>query len=303
MIEKLRKKLGMKWSVVALLVPPSLFGIFFFGISAAVVLTTSVLACMMAGMIVARFNGRKIIPFNAGSIITGLLIGLTLSANTPIYMIISGALVAEFIGKGSIPFFQRNPFNPAIVGRSAIAILETISPISYSADVTTSASALFKDGGGHLSPEFSDLFLGLTKGAIGETSAIILIVVGILMLRYVALKKEPTLAMILTVPVAVFVLPPPVEIIGHAPWVDNPLIYLLGGSTLLLAVFFLTDPMTMPRTKMGGIVFGICVATIGVAGKFYTQTPGWDMYGILIMNAATPTLDKIFRKKKRKETT
>ncbi len=296
LLRQTRSRLGAKWSVVILLLPPSLFGAMHFGPRAAAVLVASVLSCMAAGIMLRALDGRPFDLVRPGSIITGLLMGLTLSAKTPVYMIVIGAFVAEYIGKLTLPWLRRNVLNPAIVGRTAIACLEVVDPIPYddgSPDAVSTASALFKEGGGSAPPEFLDVFLGFTKGAIGETSALILIIVGLLMFRYVVVKRDAAIAMLVTVPLLAMVLPPTIEIIGHAPWVSDPIIYLFGGSTLLMAIFFATDPVTTPATRLGCVIFGVGAATIGVLGKFYTPIPGCDMYGILVMNALTPMLDRM----------
>ena len=295
-LRRVRSLIGVKWSVVILLLPPSLFGAFHFGIRAGAVLIASVLTCMAAGIALRALDGKPFEWARPGSIITGLLIGLTLSGKTPFYMVIVGGFVAEYVGKLTIPWLRRNLFNPAILGRTVVAVLEVADPIPYGdegPDIVSTASALFKEGGGAAEPQFLDVFLGFTKGAIGETSALILIIVGVLMFRYVVVKRDAAVAMLITVPVLAMGLPPTIEIIGHAPWVSDPIIYLFGGSTLLMAVFYATDPVTTPDTRFGCVLFGIGAAAIGVLGKFYTVIPGCDMYGILLMNLCTPMINRL----------
>jgi electron transport complex protein RnfD len=187
---------------------------------------------------------------------------------------------------------RSNCFNPAVIGRTAIAILETIDPIEY-ADISTGASTLFKEAGGLLPPEYINALLGLTKGSIGETSAIILMITGFIMLRYVAVKWQGAVAMIITVPIAVALLPATPEIVGHAPWVVNPILFLIGSPTLLLALFFVTDPATSPNTVAGNVLFGIGVGLFAVLGKLYTSIAGVEMYGILLMNLVSPWLNQL----------
>ena len=162
-------------------------------------------------------------------------------------------------------------------------------------DAVSGASALFKDAGGHLRPYISDVFIGFTRGAIGETSDLVLIFPGILLLWLVVRKRDAPLAMICSVPLLVLALPPGADVVGHAPWAMNPAMYFFSSNTLLLALFFATDPVTTPHTPVGGILFGIGVAAIGVCGRLYTTIPGAEMYGILAMNLAAPELDRIGR--------
>ncbi len=287
-----RARFSAKSCVVQLLLAPTLFGCIYFGLAAFLVVFSSVVTCYLAGIFFCLLQQQPVKWNHPGSILTGLLIGLTCGATTPLYMIIVGGIIAEFIGKILLTSSGRNLFNPAVIGRSAIAILETLDPIEY-ADLSTGASTLFKSAGGLLQPEYINAFLGFTKGSIGETSAIIFLVVGVIMLRYVVVKHHAALAMIITVPIAVALFPPTSEMVGHAPWVADPFLFLIGSPTLLLALFFVTDPATSPNTVAGSIIFGVVIGLLAVLGKLYTTIAGVEMYGILIMNIFVPYLNKL----------
>ncbi len=289
----LRARLGARWCVVALLLLPSAFGIAHFGPRAALVLSTSVLLCVGLGILVRQLEGRPWRLLNAGTIVTGLLLGLTLSADTPLYMILFGAAVAELVGKLPLPGLGRNLFNPAALGRAAVAICEIIAPPQQAVDVLTAPSPLFKDAGGYLPPHLADLLLGLTPGAIGETSALVLLLAGAPMVLWVARKRVATVACVVAVALAVALLPPTSDIAGHAPWVLDPIVYVLGSATLLSAFFFLTDPATAPSTRRGAILFGAGVGVLGVLGRVYTTLPGAEMWALLVMNGLTPALDRL----------
>ena len=295
MIAALRARYGAKWMVVALLLPPAAFGAWHFGSRAALVLGLSVAVCVVASILTRRLRGEPHRWLNPGSVITGLLLGLTLTADVPLYMVIVGALVAELPGKRRLGGRARNPFNPAALGRASVALLETLDP-PLRLDAASGASVLFKDAGGHAAPSLLDAFLGTTAGAIGETSVLVLALVAVPMLALIAVKREASVAMLLTVPALVAALPPTAAIAGHAPWVMNPVYFLLGSAALLNATFFCTDPSTTPDTRLGGVAFGVGAATLGVLGRLYTAIPGAEMYGILVMNLATPGLDALARR-------
>ena len=294
-LKSLRRVYGAKWALIALLAPLCIFGMIHFGWRSILVLAVPVITCMSVGILVQWFQGKPYRLFHPGSIITGLLIGLTCTAETPVYMLIAGAVVGEFVAKHLFYKPGRILFNAAVLGRTAIAVLEMLdTTIQYGGvDGWSGASVLFKEAGGHARPVFWEIMAGFTKGSIGETNSIILILIGLLMFRYVIIKKEAAIALIIAAPALVLMLPVTPEIVGHAPWVGNPVYYLFGGSTLLTALFFVTDPATTPNRKTAGIIFGIGVAIIGVLGKLYTSILGAEMYGILIMNLFTPVLDKL----------
>lgn len=292
---QMRARLGAKWMVVLLLLAPTAFGVWHFGPRAALVVGTSVAVALAASVLPRRLDHRPHRWINPGTLITGLLLGLTLSPTTPLYMAAVGALVAELPGKARLPGLRRNLLNPAAFGRAAVALLETVDPPAW-ADAATGASVLFKEAGGHGAPLLADAFLGLTRGAIGETSALTLALVAVPMLTLVVVKRQAPLAMLVSAPLLVALLPATPEIAGHAPWALDPVVYLSGSALLLNAVFFATDPATTPNTRLGGVAFGVGAAAIGVLGRTYTTIPGAEMYGILAMNLAAPGLDAAVRR-------
>lgn len=286
-----RARVGAKWSVAALALPLVAFGVLHFGPRAGLVVLSSVGACLAANVAQRRLSGESSRALNPGTVVTGLLLGLTLSADTPLYMIPVGAVAAEILGKLALPGLGRSLLNPAAFGRGAIAILETLDPVLLP-DVITSASPLMVVSGGHGPPNLLlELLLGLTKGAIGETNKLLLLVVGVPLLGLVTVKRDAALALVVSVPLWVTLLPTTTAIEGHAPWASNPLVYLFGGSTLMMAFFFCTDPKTTPSTRLGGWIFGAGAGLIGVLGRLYTTIPGCEMWGVLVMNAATPGID------------
>lgn len=290
-IATLRSHWGAKWSILFLLMPLLCFGGYHFGVWALWVVLVSVGSCMMFGIISQILNNESFRWIHPGSIITGLLLGLTLRAETPGYMILIGALVAEYLGKHLTDAQQRPLLNPAILGRTAVGLLETFHPPQAAIDSLSSASVLSKGAGGNDYPGFAEVFLGFRSGAIGETHTLLLLLIAFLLLRYVILKWETVVAMLLTVFLMIWILPPTAEIVGHAPWFSNPVIYLFGGSTLFCALFFASDPATTPTTRWGCILFGIGAGMIGVLGKVYTSIQGIEMYGILLMNLTVPFLN------------
>ena len=292
---KLRGVWGAKWALIVLLIPLCIFGIVHFGTRSILVLTIPVITCMSVGILLQLFQRKPFKWFHPGSIITGLLIGLTCTTETPVYMLIVGSVVGEFIAKNLFYKPGKQLFNAAVLGRTAIAVFELLDKsIQYGGvDGWSGASVLFKEAGGNVRPIFWEVIAGFTKGSIGETNSIILILIGLFMFRYVIIKKEAAISLIIASPLLILMLPVTSEIVGHAPWVGNPIYYLFGGSTLLTALFFATDPATTPNRKILGIIFGCGVACAGVFGKLYTTLLGAEMYGILIMNLFTPLIEKV----------
>ncbi|MDD7606745.1 MAG: RnfABCDGE type electron transport complex subunit D, partial [Prevotellaceae bacterium] len=88
------------YNVVIALVPALLVSLFYFGVGSLVVCAVSVAACMFFEWAISRYLLHRAPTLTDGSaLITGLLLGMNLPSNFPVWMVIVGALVAIGIGK------------------------------------------------------------------------------------------------------------------------------------------------------------------------------------------------------------
>ncbi|MBO4316603.1 MAG: RnfABCDGE type electron transport complex subunit D, partial [Prevotella sp.] len=111
------------YGVIIALLPALLVSFYYFGLGSVVVCLTSVLACMFFEWGITKYMMKAQPTLTDGSaIITGLLLGMNLPSNFPIWMIILGALVAIGIGKMTFGGLGNNPFNPALVGRCFLLV-------------------------------------------------------------------------------------------------------------------------------------------------------------------------------------
>ena len=67
---------------------------------------------------------------------------------------------------------------------------------------------------------------------------------------------------------------------------------LLSGGLLLAAVFMVTDPVSTPTTAKGAWIFGLGVGGLVVLIRAWGGLPEGVMYAILLMNAATPHIER-----------
>ena len=171
------------YGVIIALVPAILASFYFFGLGSAVVLLTSVAACVFFEWAITKYLLKEETSLLDGSaIITGLLLGMNLPSNLPLWIIIIGALFAIGVGKMSFGGLGNNPFNPALVGRCFLLVSfpaqMTSWPVagqmlSYT-DATTGATPLaimktaIKTGDSSLLNQLPDS-LSLLFGATGDT--------------------------------------------------------------------------------------------------------------------------------------
>ncbi len=294
------------WTVAASLVPVLLTSMFFFGVSAFLV----VLAATFGALLTEKWLGRPRSLRDGSAMITGLLLGLSLPPGIPMWMAFLGGFFGIAFGKAIWGGLGQNGFNPALIGR---AFLQTAFPVaittwpkaggdffalkgdlfafpfmSAAPHAVTSATplGLFKFEK-QLTP-IVDLVLGTTGGSTGETSAVVILLCG----AFLAWKGYLNWRSPVSIFVSVFVVGYLLHFInpGRAP---DGFFQLFSGGLMLGAVYMATDMVTVPTTNKGRWIFGSAVGALVVIIRVYGGLPEGVMYAILIMNAFTPLINRV----------
>lgn len=100
--------------VLIALAPAFAAGLWFFGLSALLVVLASTAACVATDW--ALGGGRQLADLSA--VVTGVLVGLILPPSLPLWMAALGGFVAIALGKAAWGGLGHNLFNPALVGRA-----------------------------------------------------------------------------------------------------------------------------------------------------------------------------------------
>ena len=136
-------------------------------------------------------------------------------------------------------------------------------------------------------PSYLDMFLGKIAGCIGETSALALLIGGVYLLARRVISWETPVAYIGAVAIASWILGG-----NNGIMTGDPLFHVLGGGLLLGAIFMATDYSTSPVTKVGKILMGLGCGILTVVIRLYAGYPEGVSFSILIMNVATPLIDR-----------
>ena len=86
-------------------------------------------------------------------------------------------------------------------------------------------------------------------------------------------------------------------VLAALPLGMDPLVAVLSGGLLFGAVFMATDYVSAPVTSTGKLIFGFGAWIITALIRKWGVYPEGVTYGILIMNAITPYLNRILQKK------
>ena len=293
------------WNVVGSLLPIVAAATWFFGPSALLVVVAAVVAAVGTERLVGK--GGSIADGSAA--ITGILLGLTLPAGMPLWMVMLGSAFAIGFGKHLFGGLGHNIFNPALLGR---AFLQAAFPVAITtwpavggdwwqlrgdtfalpfmraqADAVTAATPLGLMKFEHEGTALRDLVIGSTGGSIGETAGLLILLCGgWLALRGYLNWRIP--ASILGT-VALF------AALLHAidPRHPSAMFMLFSGGLILGAVYMATDMVTAPVTNAGRWVFGVGIGALVVIIRVWGGLPEGVMYAILLMNAVVPFINRV----------
>lgn len=287
------------WATFVVLIPAGLAGVYIFGLHSLYLIIVSLVSAVAAEWVSQKVQGRKITVTDGSALITGLLVAYNLPPSVPLWLAVAGTVFAVVVGKHLFGGLGFNIFNPALVGRAFLMAswpqyMTTWSNPRWYADALTSATPLgiIKEKLQHPLPSYWDMFIGNHGGCIGEVCVVALLIGG----AYLLIKKYISWQV-------------PVGFIGSAgllSWVfgaggwfrGDALFSILAGGLVLGAFFMATDYVSAPITKKGKLIFGIGCGVLTFVIRTWGGYPEGVSYAILMMNAATPIIDRFSRPKK-----
>jgi electron transport complex protein RnfD len=300
----------LMYQVIGTLIPVVLVSYYYFGLGALMLTATAVLSCVFTEWLFNRKEQKTKSLWDGSAIITGILLALTLPPGFPLWMAFIGGFVAIGMGKAIWGGLGQNVFNPALLGR---AFLQAAFPTAITTwtppdgryfsfrgtniatplyqgenvDAVTTATPLAQMKFEQIPTDIMELLLGNTGGSLGETCGLLLILAGIYLLVRKIISWRIPLAIVLSISVSsgIFWLIDPVQY--PSPW-----FMILSGGMLLGTVYMATDLVTSPLTPKGCWVFGIGIGIFIVLIRNWGGLPEGVMYAILLMNAATPLINK-----------
>jgi electron transport complex protein RnfD len=280
------------WLVVVSLIPAGAAGVFIFGLSALWVIILGVTSAVITEVALKFLTKNKLTVLDGSAVITGLLLAYNLPPGVPFWLPIVGSFFAIAIGKQVFGGLGQNIFNPALVGRVFLMaswpkyMTAFTAPLKYDALTQATPLALLKEGKllEHLS--YWDLFLGKRGGCLGEVCILALLIGAAFLLFKGYISWHIPVSYILTVGVFTYVFGPRGLFSGD--W----LFHILSGGLILGAFFMATDYVTSPLTRKGHIIFGIGCGLFTAIIRLWGGYPEGVSYAILMMNAATPLIDR-----------
>ncbi|MDD4980618.1 MAG: RnfABCDGE type electron transport complex subunit D [Candidatus Omnitrophica bacterium] len=297
------------WLVVASLIPAGAAGVFIFGLDALRVIILGIFSAVAAEWLIEVFTRRKITILDGSAVLTGLLLAYNLPPKVPFWIPVIGSFFAVIIGKQVFGGLGQNIFNPALVGRVFLMaswpkyltnftppFLHSYSifggragftkPLNFDAITSATPLALLKEGKVLENISYLDLFLGKRGGCIGEVCIAALLLGAAFLLIKGYISWHIPVPYIITVGLFTYIFAP--QGLFSGDW----LLHILSGGLILGAFFMATDYVTSPLTRKGQIIFGIGCGIITAVIRLWGGYPEGVSYAILMMNAATPIIDR-----------
>ena len=273
--------------VVIGLLPATLFGIWNFRHENAwilVVVTTA--AAVLSEYIWEKLMHKPITVKDFSAVVTGLLLALNLPPTLPWWMGVVGAVFAIIVVKQLFGGLGQNFMNPALAARCFLLICFTGRMTYFVYDGVTGATPLADLKAGE-AVNTMDMLLGFTRGTIGETS-VIAIMIGamfLILMGVIDLRIPGSYIISLVVFIVLFG--------GHGLDAQYITAHLCGGGLMLGAWFMATDYVTSPITSSGKIIYGICMGLLTGLFRLFGGSAEGVSYAIIISNLLVPLIEKV----------
>ena len=238
------------------LLPTLIASVLIFGFQALLLTAVTVAACVVFEYAYCKLVGRDVTISDLSAVVTGLLLAFNLPATLLLWMAVVG-MALGFTGAMTSYTYPENGID-ALASATPLAVEETA-----------------QNAGSYVT-----LLLGNHGGVLGETCAITLLIGGIYLIWTKVIS--PTIPVTYLATVAEFSL-----LCGY-----DPIYQLLSGGLILGAFFMATDYVTSPTTEKGKLVFGIGLGVITCLIRFFGTMNEGVSFAILLMNVATPLIDK-----------
>ena len=261
-IKKERTTHKVIWSVVFSLLPPVVAAGYLFHIQGLLVLLSSVSSCVLTEAVVQRYRGKEITIADGTAVITGLVLGLLMPFNTPIWIPFIGGIFSMGLVKQAFGGHGNNIFNPAIAGWVFLMM-------SWSTFILTPPSFIDK----------MSFFLNYQATRMVEASPAFVLLGGLFLFFNRTIK--------LGVPVGFLI-----GILAPSIALGGPLYKMYSGIFILFLFFVITDPVTSPITKEGRFIFGF---GCGLLAFIYSSAGNFEEglgLSLLLMNALVPLIDR-----------
>ncbi|RJX33886.1 MAG: RnfABCDGE type electron transport complex subunit D [Desulfarculus sp.] len=302
---------SMHLEIMLALTPAFLVGLYYFGFPALSTVVLAVAGALGSDYLVSYLTKKPAHPEDLHTALIGFLMGLILAPGAPWWLCLLGGALAVVLGKLLFGGLGSYPLNPVLVAWAAMALswpagmnrfLEPLA-LGTAGDWTQAQIPLMqlKSDISTLSGvyEMKNLWLGVVPAAVGAGSSVALMAGGLyLIIRRLIPWQIPLGALLGAAGMALLAsyTDPRIGELGLeglAARLDVIWFHLATGGLMIAAFFLAPEPVTSPVTPWGTFLFGLGVGIMTIIVRTWGSWVDGAFYGVLLMNLATPLLDRI----------
>lgn len=272
--------------------------LYYYGLRVLFMLFFAVVTSLVSELI---YQGavHKRIYYDITSLITAMICTLLSSAASSYYIVVIAVAFALFVVKYPFGGTGKNIFNPAAAGlcfvgfcfpEQVFAYPEALSPLQlWGGAFTPEVSPDFQIRLGSVpNTEPIKYIFGQFAGPLGSTAAILLLACLVFLVVRKTISIYAPIAAIVTISIFLLFFP-------RVPAARFEVLIpeLIAGVFFFSVIFLATDPVTLPKTKLGQLVFGIMLGFFGWVFKCYGVDDYNILYALLLCNAFSGSCDSL----------
>ena len=291
----------MMAAVLIALLPALGFAVYNFGPRPALNALVSMGGCCVFELAIRLARRQDMTVGDLSAAVTGMLLALSCPVTVPYWLLLLGDLFAIVVVKQLFGGLGRNLVNPALAAQVLLTLLRpgemtvwaaphTSVPLWGAVDAAVAPTPLELLQANDLAGlrelySLPELLVGLTSGAAGEVSALLLLAGGLFLIGRRIISWRIPAAFLGTTAVLAFVF----------AWGNNRtewmLCELLSGGLMLAALFMAADPVTSPISPAGQVIYGVGCGFLTVLLRYYGPFAEGAGLAVLLMNLLARPLD------------
>ena len=268
--------------VILALTPAAAAGCLYYGRHAVLLLLVTTGSAMLFEALSSLLFRHKQTLFDLSAAVTGLMLGMLLPPDFPLWKAALGSFIAITAAKQLFGGIGRNIANPAGVAWISLLLLFTKDMTTWRIPETGQLTRLTPLVTGHTG--YWDLILGNYPSYIGTGCALGL-VLGMLFLCLTGIISPAAPAAFLGA----------FAVLSFAGGYDVPG-ELLSGSIMLAACFMACDYTTTPFSASGKLLFGTGCGILTFLIRHFGGYPEGAVFAVVAMNLLTPALNRMTKK-------
>ena len=288
---------SMLFVLIALL-PSAIWGVYAFGLRALLVLVVSMASAVLVEFLLGRID-HKNTTGDLSALVTGLLVGMNMPPQIPIYIPVIASAFAIFVVKWTFGGLGCNWMNPALAGRvfvffSFSSQMSAFSaPRALAADTLASATPLSA-----VKTAISGGMGGLDYEGVlsGEVSALLLLAGGIFLIATRVITWHIPVVYLASFSLLSWVFGGLRASTGL--FSGEVLMPLFTGGLMLGAFFMASDWVTTPTTVKGQVIFALGCGFFTFLIRYFGSLAEGVSLAIILMNILTPTIERYVKPKK-----